>query len=65
MHIDHDELVLKSEGDVEAKLLIPLLTSELYLGIPSKNFFAKEYLAPSDIDKGAKVPGGYYPDFSV
>ena len=65
MHIDHDNLDLRSEGDVEAKLLIPLLCGELYLGIPSQNFFAKEYSAPSDIDKGAKVPGGYYPDFSV
>ncbi|NTG32643.1 hypothetical protein G6K91_00045 [Agrobacterium rhizogenes] len=65
MHIDHDNLDLRSEGDVEAKLLIPFLCGELYLGIPSQNFFAKEYLAPSEIDKGAKVPGGYYPDFSV
>lgn len=65
MHIDHDNLVLNSEGDVEAKLLIPLLCGESYLGIPSQNFFAKEYLAPSDVDKGAKVPGGYYPDFSA
>lgn len=65
MHIDHDGLELKSEGDVEAKLLFPLLTSELYLGIPSKHLFSKEYLAPSDIDKGGKVAGGYYPDASV
>ncbi|MER9694876.1 type I restriction enzyme HsdR N-terminal domain-containing protein [Mesorhizobium sp. M0179] len=65
MHINHDNLVLNSEGDVEAKLLIPLLSSELYLGIPAQNFFSKEYLAPTEIDKGAKVPGGYYPDFSV
>jgi hypothetical protein len=56
---------LRTEGDVEAKLLIPLLCDEIYLGIPSPYFFSKEYLAPSDIDKGAKVPGGYYPDFSV
>ncbi|MER9203908.1 type I restriction enzyme HsdR N-terminal domain-containing protein [Mesorhizobium sp. M0933] len=65
LHIDHDSLVLKSEGDVEAKLLIPLITNELYLGVPSRNFFAKEYLGPTDLDKGAKVSGGYYPDFSV
>ena len=65
MHIDHDDLVLKSEGDVEAKLLFPLITSELYLAVPSRHFFAKEYLAPSDLDKGAKVAGGYYPDASI
>ncbi len=65
MQIDHDNLILRSEGDVEAKLLIPLLSSELYLGIPSQNFFSKEYLAPTEVDKGAKIPGGYYPDFSV
>lgn len=65
MHIDHDNLILKSEGDVEAKLLLPLLCDELYLGTPSQNLFSKEYLAPTAIDKGAKVPGGYYPDFSI
>jgi hypothetical protein len=65
MHIDHDNLVLHTEGDVESKLLIPLLSSELYLGIPSQNLFSKEYLAPAEVDKGAKVLGGYYPDFSV
>lgn len=65
MHIDHDSLILKNEGDVEAKLLVPLLSSELYLGIPSQSLFSKEYLAPTELDKGAKVPGGYYPDFSV
>jgi hypothetical protein len=65
LHIDHDDLVLKSEGDVEAKLLVPLITSELYLSVPARNFFSKEYLGPTDIDKGAKVAGGYYPDFSI
>lgn len=65
VHIDHDNLHCRTEGDVEAKLLIPLICSELYLAVPSLNFFSKEYLAPSEIDKGAKVTGGYYPDFSV
>ena len=65
MHIDHDNLNCKTEGDVEAKLLIPLIRSELYLNVPAQSFFSKEYLAPSEIDKGAKVAGGYYPDFSV
>jgi len=65
VHIDHDNLNCVTEGDVEAKLLIPLIRSELYLNVPSQNFFSKEYLAPSEIDKGAKVAGGYYPDFSV
>ena len=65
MHIDHETLNLRTEGDVEAKLLVPLLTSELYLSIPNANFYSKEYLAPSVIDKGAKSKSGYYPDFSV
>lgn len=65
MHIDHDGLVLKTEGDVETKLLIPMLTSELYLGVPSGNLYSKEYLAPTTLDKGAKATGGYYPDFSI
>src|ERR1039458_9281474 len=65
MHIDFDDLDLKSEGDVEAKLLLPLLRSELYLKIPQRGFYSKEYLALAAVDKGAKVPGGYKPDFSL
>jgi hypothetical protein len=65
MHVDFGALDLRSEGDVESKLLVPLITSELYLGIPGKCFFSKDYLAPTPIDKGKKAQGGYVPDFSV
>lgn len=64
MHIDFQTLDLRSEGDVESKLLIPFVTGELYLGVPSANFFSKDYLALTPIDKGAKAKG-YVPDFSV
>jgi len=64
MHIDFQALEFNSEGDVESKLLIPFVTGEPYLGIPIHNFFSKDYLAPTPIDKGRKAVG-YYPDFSV
>lgn len=65
MHIDLERLTVQTEGDVETRLLLPLLQGEAYLHLPSETIFSKEYLAPSAIDKGAKVTGGYYPDFSV
>jgi len=65
MHIDHDTLDLRTEGDVEAKLLVPLIVSERYLNIPDVHLYSKEYLPPKDLDKGAKVVAGYFPDFSV
>ena len=65
MYIDPDTLEFHSEGDVEAKLLVPFLTGELYLNVPATNFYSKDYIAPSDLDKGAKVIKGYQPDFSV
>ncbi len=39
MHIDFQNVEFQSEGDVESKLLIPFVTSELYLGVPPSNFF--------------------------
>jgi hypothetical protein len=45
MHIDFQSLEFRSEGDVESKFLIPFVTGEPYLGVPTSNFFSKDYLA--------------------
>jgi hypothetical protein len=65
VHIDYQTLEFQSEGDVESKLLIPFVTGENYLGVSPGNFFSKDYLAPTPIDKGKKAISGYFPDFSV
>ncbi len=55
----------ETEGDVEAKVILPLLTSSELLSIPRANIKSKEYLRPKDIGKGAAKRSGYFPDFSV
>lgn len=65
MHIDHDKLVLETESDVEQKVIMPLLTSGGYLGIPESRVFTKKYLAPTELDKRAGRVTGYFPDYSV
>src|ERR1035437_5523433 len=65
MHIDHDKLTLETESDVEQKVIMPLLTSGSYLGIPEGRIFTKKYLAPTELDKRAGRATGYYPDYSV
>lgn len=54
-----------SEGDVELKVVMPLLTNSEFLAIPRSNIRSKEYLQPKDIDKGTSRRKGYFPDFSV
>jgi hypothetical protein len=56
---------LGSEGDVELKVIGPLLTDPNYLAIPTASIKSKDYLAPTALDKIAGKAGGYYPDFSV
>jgi hypothetical protein len=53
------------EADVEARIIIPLLTAPEFLGIPHSNVRNKAYLYPKRIDKAAGKTSGYYPDFSV
>jgi hypothetical protein len=65
MLIEPNKIVLNSEADVETHVIIPLLKGELYLNIPAENVRSKNYMALSDLDKGAKAQKGYYPDFSV
>jgi hypothetical protein len=64
-HIDLDNLVVKTESDVEQKILMPLLNGEAYLAIPQPRIHTKEYLEPTRLDKEAGKPGGYFPDYSV
>jgi len=65
MHIDHDKLILETESDVEQKVIMPLLASGAYLGIPQQRIFTKKYLVPTELDKRAGRVTGYFPDYSV
>jgi hypothetical protein len=60
-----DDLTLQTESDVEQKLIMPLLTSEVMLAIPISNIQTKEYFPPTLLDKTAGKTGGYFPDYSV
>ncbi len=64
MHIDPDELAGLTEGDIEQRVVVPLLTGAAYLNLPEANVFSKQYLAPTVLDKNAGKTGGYYPDYS-
>jgi GTPase SAR1 family protein len=61
--IDPSEFV--TEGDVENKLVYPFLAHPSFLGIPHEWIRAKEYMEPTEIDKGAGKRYGYIPDYSV
>ncbi len=56
---------LQTEGDVEIKLLSPLLLNPLGLAYFSEDVKSKSYMAPTEIDKGAGKKIGYYPDFTI
>ncbi len=55
--------MIASESDVEQKIMFPLLTDAL--GYVSFEIKTKDYLAPTDIDKGAGKKVGYYPDYVI
>jgi len=55
----------ETEGDVETKIILPILQKDTYLGIPNGYIKSKDYLSPRDIDKGGSKKSGYYPDFAV
>ena len=59
------DAALKTEADVELKVISPLLTGANYLEIPVSSIKGKEYLQPAPLDKAASKSGGYYPDYSV
>jgi len=54
-----------SEGDVEAQIVLPLLTRPELLGIPLQDVRSKEGISARDIGKGSKRKIGYIPDFCV
>src|SRR5262249_2026985 len=56
---------LRTESDVEQKLLFPFLTHASYLALPSKWVRTKEYMTPTEIDKAAGKKYGYIPDYYV
>ena len=61
--IDPAEFV--TEGDVENKLVYPFLVHPSFLGIPHEWVRSKEYMEPTEIDKGGGKRYGYIPDYSV
>lgn len=54
-----------TEGDVEAGVVLPLLTHEGYLGLSLTDIRSKASIPPRDIGKGTKRRIGYVPDFLV
>lgn len=60
-----DENELRSESDVEQKLLIPFLTNSSFVGLPSSLIRTKAYMTPTEIDKAAGKRYGYVPDYSI
>lgn len=56
---------LKTEADVESKLVHSLLRDPLQLGIPDDNIRDKHFLVPTALDKKAGKTSGYIPDFAV
>ena len=53
---------ISTESDVEQKLLMPLLKTLQY---NDQEIRTKEYLMPTNLDKGAGKKIGYYPDYMV
>ncbi|TYO65571.1 hypothetical protein FXV83_16705 [Bradyrhizobium hipponense] len=56
---------LRTESDVEQKVIMPFLVNPGYLGLRSSWIRTKEYMTPTEIDKAAGKRYGYFPDFSV
>jgi hypothetical protein len=62
---DLSSITMRTESDVEQKLIIKLLTASEWLDIPLDYVHTKQYLPPIDLDKGAGRRIGYYPDYSI
>jgi GTPase SAR1 family protein len=56
---------LRTESDVEHKVILPFLVNPSYLGLRSAWIRTKEYMTPTEIDKAAGKRYGYFPDYSV
>jgi GTPase SAR1 family protein len=55
---------LRTESDVEQKVILPFLLHPSYLGLRSA-WGTKEYMSPTEIDKTAGKRYGYIPDYSI
>jgi GTPase SAR1 family protein len=55
----------RSESDVEQKLVYPFLVHPSFMDIPPEWVRTKEYMEPTEIDKGAGKRVGYIPDYSI
>jgi hypothetical protein len=56
---------LRTESDVEQKVILPFLLNASYLGLRSAWIRTKEYMSPTQIDKAAGKRYGYIPDYSI
>jgi hypothetical protein len=56
---------LRTESDVEQKVILPFLLNASYLGLRSGWVRTKEYMSPTEIDKTAGKRHGYIPDYSI
>lgn len=56
---------LRSESDVEQKVILPFLLNASYLGLRQAWVRTKEYMTPTEIDKAAGKRYGYVPDYSI
>ena len=56
---------LRTESDVEQKLVYPFLCHPSYLGLPTEWVRSKDYMEPTALDKGAGKRSGYVPDYSI
>jgi hypothetical protein len=56
---------LRTESDVEQKVILPFLLNPSYLGLRSTWIRTKEYMSPTEIDKTAGKRYGYIPDYSI
>jgi hypothetical protein len=52
-----------TESDVEQKLVYPFLVHPSFMNIPADWVRTKEYMEPTEIDKGAGKRHGYIPDY--
>src|SRR4051794_35844354 len=61
----HQVSTTATEGDVEAQVVMPLLTQREFLGIPLDEVRSKNGISARNIGKGKKQKVGYVPDFCV
>ena len=60
-----DPSEFRTESDVEQKLVYPFFVHPSFLDLPAEWVRTKEYMEPTEIDKGAGKRAGYIPDYSI